>query len=403
MYFIKQLFCCLLALWALTAPMQALAQTFEWSSVGTDGQSVDGLTVNATSGPVTMSVEVNSTIVGGGVNLDAYSAAGQGPASYEDDGTFGGLTNFVEFGFDNVSCDINDQFEVVLNFSVAVNNVQITIADVDQSSWDDIIEIELDIDGDGLAGPQNIKNSLTNPATGAPLLTLGADVEEDDETFADGYEGTTNVGNGSTSGNITLDTTGSGLAINAVVIRYYSGNDGNTCAGGGNPGSQRVGIGDVSFSGTTVPVTLSYFESNRAEGSLSLRWETLQEVGHAGFQVYARDAQGWRELSNGLIHENQSGSSLQRKTYATSFALADGFTPKWLALIDVSMNEGLVAHGPYRIGQAYGEKEINAPAFDWQSVSLPKGLSSAQKNTVAERIRRARAVDQTPTDGQGEH
>lgn len=370
------------------AANSASAQTFSWASAGVaDDNSVDGAVLNASTGPVTMNVSVTSSISGGGVNVDAYSNAGQGPASYENDGSFGSLSNFLEVGFDNTSCDTNDRFAVTLSFSAPVNNLQLLIADIDQSSWDDVLEIDLDVDGDGL-GAQNIKTFLTNSATGAPLLTLGASVVEDNESFADGYEGTTSVGSGSTAGNVALDTSSTSLAINSVTIRYFSGDDGSAC-NGGNPGSQRIGIGNVQFSGTTVPVTLSYFRSSRNGQALDIEWETAQEVGHAGFQLYWRADDGWQVLTPSLIPTTGVDSSLASRQYMLSVPMTQAANFKWLSLVDVSVNEEVVPHGPFRVGKAYGGKILEAAKYAWSPTSRPPGLNSPQQQQVAARIQQA--------------
>lgn len=380
--------------------LSAQAETFVWSSAGVaDGASVNGSVIaDDGAGTVTMTTTVSTVSGGAGVDLDAYSGVGQGPASYEGDGTFGGLSNFVEFGFDNDSCDDTDQFQVLLSFSQPVSNLQFTISDIDQSTWDDIIEIYIDVINDSM-GLRNAKTLMSNTASGTPILTLGAAVVEDNETFADGYEGTANVGSGLTTGNINIDTSASGRAINSIAIRYFSGDDGSAC-GGGDPGSQRVGIGDVSFSGTTVPVTLSYFESKLMGDEVHFNWQTAQEVGHAGFQLYARQASEWSVLNHDLIKHHDRADSLAIKKYHYSIPYDDVKNPyEWLALVDVSMNEEVVPHGPYRLGNHYGGEIVEAEKFDWSGFEREVSLSKAQKSKVNQRIRSALSKEEQSQRG----
>lgn len=374
----------------------AFAQTFEWSSAGLfDGESIDGAVINATSGPVTMTASVNVVTDGDGgpINLDAFSAGGEGPASYEDDGTFGGLTNYVQFGFDMTTCDTDDYFEIELDFSATVNNLEFTLADVDQGSWDDVLEFFADVDGFGVV---NLKTLMTDTSTGAPFLSFGSDVEEDNETFADGYEGTTSIPASSTDGNIEFDSNGTAYAFDSITIRYRSGDDGSGC--GGNPGAQLIGLGDVTFDGTTVPVSLIYFSSVAGGELATLGWQTAQEVGHAGFQIYARTEDGWQLLNEKLINSTNT-NSLQAKSYSKVITLPNA-NVSWLSLVDVSVNEELVAHGPFKVGHSYGAKLTPASEYDWQLSELPEMSLQDKRTAITKRLRKAQQQDALKAGGQ---
>ncbi|MEM7358157.1 MAG: hypothetical protein AAF431_03555 [Pseudomonadota bacterium] len=376
---------------------QALAQTFEWSSAGLfDGESIDGAVVNATMGPVTMTASVNVMTDGDGgpINLDAFSAGGEGPASYEDDGSFGGLTNYVQFGFDMTTCDTDDFFEIELDFSATVNNLEFTVADVDQGSWDDVLEFFADVDGFGFV---NLKTLMTDTTTGAPFLSFGSDVEEDNEGFADGYEGTTSISSASTDGNIDFDSNGTAYAFNSITLRYRSGDDGSGC--GGNPGAQLIGLGDVTFDGTTVPVSLIYFNSVASGELATLEWQTAQEVGHAGFQIYARRENGWELLTEQLIQSTRAANSLQTNNYTQLVSLPDSDTT-WLSLVDVSVNEELVAHGPFRLGKSYGAKLAPANSYDWRQSELPEMSLVEKRNAISNRLRQAQKQEALNNGGQ---
>ena len=345
------------------------AQTFSWSALGlVDNDTIpSGSTIGPVSG-VTMTVTTVRTTNGG---MDSFTTYGDSEFSYDTTGSFGGLNNYFEVGWDNGSCDQNDTFAVLLSFSSPVNNLQFTIVDVDQSSWDDIIEIE--------ANGQNIRPSFEN------LVTLGSDVLLDDEIFANGWEGNVSVPSANTTGNIVFDSSINQpqFAFNSVRITYYSGDDGSGC--GGNPAAQRIGIGDITFSGTTTPVTLGHFDSSRTSAGVDLNWETVQEVGHAGFQIYGRTESQWTLLNDGLIQASNS-APLSKSSYQYSLPDLDE-TIEWLSLVDVSMNEEVVPHGPYKIGQAYGAHVVAVPAYDWTKVSLTKPSLSTKKSIIDQRLR----------------
>jgi hypothetical protein len=356
----------------LLSVFPASAQTFSWSALGLgDGDTIaSGSTItDSPGGSVTMTVTTIRT-TDGGVTFTTY---GDSEFSYDTSGSFGGLNDYFEVGFDSNLCDQDDTFEILLSFSSPVNNLQFTIADVDQASWDDIIEIE-------------VNGTNVRPVFGDDLLILGADVAEDDETFANGYEGTTSVPSGSTTGNIDFDSTSMpSFAFNNVRIIYFSGDDGSNCGGGGNPGSQRIGIGDITFSGTTVPVTLGFFNSTVSPAGVELEWETVQEVGHAGFQVYGKQESQWILLTPDLI-QPQGGNSLAKSVYHHNLGSIDE-SIEWLSLVDVSLSEEVVPHGPYQLAEYYGSRVVEEPDYDWGNVIIIEPSDAAKRSMVDRRLR----------------
>jgi hypothetical protein len=141
-------------------------------------------------------------------------------------GSFGTHTGFMALGLDNSSTDPTDRFIINTTFSVPVQQLSFSILDVDQSSWDDFVEIYADFG----AGLVNIK--------GTPYVTLGGSgVVADNESFGEGYEGNSSVPSNSAAGNVIVDF-GTAL-VSAIRINYFSGNDGSS-----NPGGQVIGVSD---------------------------------------------------------------------------------------------------------------------------------------------------------------
>ncbi|NWG91577.1 MAG: hypothetical protein HXY21_03595 [Parvularculaceae bacterium] len=211
----------------LLAPAHAqVSGILDWAALGIADEDAITSGTTATSAGVTTTVTW-STVTDGGTFI-AY--AGNDFVSYEQD-TQGGFTGYAQVGFDNSRQDDDDKVTVDLTFSEAVTNLAFTLTDVDQSSWDDFVEVYYD------AG-----SGLVNAKTGS-FVTLGSAVAADDESFGDGWEGTASVASSSSNGNAAFDF--GTLQITAVRIIYFSGND----AGGGgfNPGGQQLGISDVTY------------------------------------------------------------------------------------------------------------------------------------------------------------
>jgi len=127
---------------------------------------------------------------------------------------------------------------------------------------------------------------------------------------------------------------------------------------------------------TTTPVTINYVSLEASGSGAIITWETTNEVGHAGFQVYARLEEGWAVLHEGLILSTE-GSSLDTRVYTFDASSVDA---TWFALVDVSANEDVEPHGPYRAGESYGGEVVKPDEFDWSELDL-EGSESTQQTS----------------------
>ena len=139
----------------------------------------------------------------------------------------------------------------------------------------------------------------------------------------------------------------------------------------------------------TTPVTVHSFIAKRVGGNIEFSWESSNEVGHVGFQLYARTDSGWELLNDQLIVSHDPSSALANREYR--FTAAD-LGAKWFTIIDVSAAEELTPHGPFEVNVSYGE-ELQRPAeFDWSSVQRTSRRSSSSDNSINERVNKLRSL-----------
>ncbi|OFX05412.1 MAG: hypothetical protein A3E78_04950 [Alphaproteobacteria bacterium RIFCSPHIGHO2_12_FULL_63_12] len=308
----------LVAALALAAPLmvgEARAQVsgvVNWSTLGVadEGAIVSGTT--QTSAGVTTTVTW-STVTDGG-SFIAY--AGNDFVSYEQDAQ-GGYTGYAQVGFDNVRLDPDDKVTVNLTFSEAISGLQFTLTDIDDSAWDDFVEVWY-----------NTGSGFVNAKTGA-FATLGPAVGADDESFGDGWEGTAAAASTSTDGNLAFNF--GSLQITAVRIIYFSGDDaGNN---GFDPGGQQLGISNVAFnkvmpllsalktvtmvgtSGTSsfaIPGSDVYYTmtvTNSGDGTVDTNTLFLSDPIPTDVEFYNADIDG-AGPATGAVYFTQSGAGL---------------------------------------------------------------------------------------------
>ena len=138
---------------------------------------------------------------------------------------FGGHTGYFNVSFDNNNVNINERVTLVLTFSSPVRNLEFSVLDIDQSSWDD--NITIDVDG-------------TNAKQTTYITLAGNAVIADNESYFDGWEGRASAASTSDDGNIDFDSGND--QVTAVTMQYFTGDD-----AGSNPNSQRMGLSDVCW------------------------------------------------------------------------------------------------------------------------------------------------------------
>jgi len=147
---------------------------------------------------------------------------------------------------------------------------------------------------------------------------------------------------------------------------------------------------------TTTPVTMNYFRTTDVGGVVQFSWETTNEVGHAGFQLYARDGDDWSLISDLIVGE--PGSSLDTRTYHYQVAT----DAQWFALVSVSTQEEVVAHGPFRLNSEYGQNMVKPEAFDWNTFVSETPTRNQISESVNRRLQRALRADSSLTSPSSE-
>ncbi len=257
------------------APARAqIAGTIDWSTLGLADEAALASGTQSTSAAVTSTISW-STVTDGGTFI-AFDGADF--VSYESN-TQGGFTGYAQIGFDNGAQDPDDKVTLNVAISEPVTNLQFTLTDVDQSSWDEFIEIFYDA-GSGLV---NAKTGTFDSFNAAPT------VARDNETFGDGWEGTGANTNTNTNGNLIMNF--GTLQIVAIRIVYFSGND-----SGGNPGAQQLGLSDITF--TKIMPLLSLLKSVSMVGT----------SGNARFAAPGNDAYYTLTVTNSGDGRSDAGS-----------------------------------------------------------------------------------------------
>jgi len=141
----------------------------------------------------------------------------------------------------------------------------------------------------------------------------------------------------------------------------------------------------LSFVSTVLPVSISYVTSDLAvSGNTTIRWTTTQETGTVGFMLYQKTESGWEILGDGELIGTSSLDSFETSDYTS---LVYNLKGDWFAIADVDTQEVVTLHGPYKVGNSYGEDEadINVEDVDWSLIKRSKQLDV---NAIQDRIKR---------------
>ena len=126
---------------------------------------------------------------------------------------------------------------------------------------------------------------------------------------------------------------------------------------------------------------MTYFTSQGDGSVITFNWETGNEIGHAGFQIYAHIDGEWTLITD--LIGSQPGSALMVRQYEHQVT---GIDAQWFALIDVSSQEEVTPHGPFKLGQEYGENTVELAPFDWSKIERSAPSKEEVSNSIDTRL-----------------
>ena len=126
----------------------------------------------------------------------------------------------------------------------------------------------------------------------------------------------------------------------------------------------------------TTPITLGYFHAQSlGGGSIEIKWQTVTEVAHLGFNLYVREkvqgqkSNGWRRLNAELIAPAGPGDSFDTREYSFTAYAVDG---KRFALGDVDVTGNETIHGPFKLDRKAGADRAARAATDWDAIQTKR-------------------------------
>jgi hypothetical protein len=199
----------------------------------------------------------------------------------------------------------NDYVNLTTTFSSLVTNVSFSIADIDkEDAFSNKYYDEVTITGsDGVN-------------TFYPTITRFDAVTDPNFLVITGNKASVNTANGQGGDALstladqrgTITVSFGNNSINSITIRFD-----NAPGSHNNPPQQSIGIGEIYFTQSTLPVSLYSFSGIFRNNSVILNWATAQEYNSNRFEIERQNSSGsWEKL--GSI--NASGNSSSEKLYS---------------------------------------------------------------------------------------
>ncbi len=128
-----------------------------------------------------------------------------------------------------------------------------------------------------------------------------------------------------------------------------------------------------------LPVSLTWVQVSDQTGPIVIEWETVTEVGNAGFALYYKSTDAeWLKIDNGVfVSTNGDGTTSQRYQYEVQADIqASSF-----AITEVNIRGQQKINGPYMLNQSIG-KLSSAQPTDWEKIkqSNTRTRESKEKN-----------------------
>lgn len=131
---------------------------------------------------------------------------------------------------------------------------------------------------------------------------------------------------------------------------------------------------DFTAGNSTLPVTLAYFQATRQGHSTHFSWQTATETGNVGFNLYVEGKDGL-QLVNPLLIASAAVDSLEPQPYTFT---ANGLSGDVFYIEDVDVFGRRLLHGPFGLGNSYGEW-VTVADIDWPAIQAEQEALAAAR------------------------
>lgn len=161
-----------------------------------------------------------------------------------------------------------------------------------------------------------------------------------------------------------LDSNGSGYDVGDQIYSRFRVASQKSEVAAATGQSADGEVEDYASTLSTLPVELAHVTSQRTGDSVVVQWRTAQEVENLGFNLYSIAADDVRTQLNELLVPSAAPTSVEAQDY--SLTVTTAAAEFWLE--DVALDGTSEMHGPYVVGESYGE-ETPPPEVDWEQKS----------------------------------
>lgn len=149
--------------------------------------------------------------------------------------------------------------------------------------------------------------------------------------------------------------------------------------------------------GVPTPVTVAYVHAERRNNSIvDFTWATDTETGNAGFNLYVKSESGEMAQINRELIPSAVIDSLSRQDYSFSAnTSADSFY-----IEDVGLQGETRMHGPFIVGESYGEPTSPSEEADYAAVAEEHRQKEEERQAqIVKDLKLPAAAFQTPANG----
>lgn len=194
---------------------------------------------------------------------------------------------------------------ITLSFTAYATNLSFRIADIDKNNSTSTTYYDrVTITGNSTTGTVNPSITKYDATTDPNFLIISSNTAY--VNTASGQAG--NTASDATDQRGTINVNFGSYSINSVTIVYD-----NAPGADANPAAQAIAVGDVSFTQSTLPVTLTDFGGYRQQQDVVLNWKTRQEYNADRFDVERSTGSVWQKI--GTV----SAAGFSNSTIAYSF------------------------------------------------------------------------------------